>query len=150
MITTIPAGLIQGVSLSASTSLISSVKETANLVASPATGTINYDVSSQSILYYTSNATANWTMNFRSSSTASLDSIMSTNQSITVVFAATNGTTAYYNNAFQVDGSAVVPKWQGGAAPTAGSVSSVDVYSYQIIKTGTATFAMFASQTQFA
>lgn len=148
-ITTVPSGLIQGVSLGSSTSVITGVKETVTISATAATGTINYDVATQSVLYYTTNASANWTVNFRSSGTASLDSIMSTGQSITVVFSVTQGATAYYNNAYQVDGSTVVPKWQGGTAPVAGNVSGVDVYSYQIIKTGTAAFTVFASQTQF-
>ncbi len=148
-ITTIPSGLIQGVALGASTSVITGIKETVTISATAATGVINYDVSTQSVLYYTTNASANWTVNFRSSGAASLDSIMSTGQSITVVFSVTQGATAYYNSAYQIDGATVVPKWQGGTAPTAGNVSGVDVYSYQIIKTGTAAFTVFASQTQF-
>ena len=148
-ITTVPGTLISNLVTSASTSVITGAKETVTISATAATGTINYDVSTQSVLYYTTNASANWTVNFRSSVSASLDSIMSTGQSITVVFSVTQGATAYYNSAYQIDGAAVVPKWQGGTAPTAGNVSGVDVYSYQIIKTGTAAFTVFASQTQF-
>jgi hypothetical protein len=62
----------------------------------------------------------------------------------------TQGATAYYNNAVQVDGSSVTPKWQGGTAPSAGNASSVDVYTYTIIKTGNAAFTVFASQIRFA
>jgi hypothetical protein len=69
---------------------------------------------------------------------------------MTVAFLVTNGATAYYNSAVQVDGSSVTPKWQGGTAPTAGNASSVDVYSYTVIKTADATFTALASQTQFA
>jgi hypothetical protein len=75
---------------------------------------------------------------------------MSTGQSVTVAFLVTQGGTAYYNNVVQVDGSSVTPKWQGGTAPTAGNASSIDVYSYTIIKTGSATFTVLASQTKFA
>jgi hypothetical protein len=50
----------------------------------------------------------------------------------------------------QVDGSSVTPKWQGGTAPTAGNASSIDTYSYTIIKTGSAAFTILASQTKFA
>ena len=117
--------------------------------ATAATGTINYDATTQSILYYTSNASANWTVNFRASSGTSLNTAMSTGESITVVFLVTQGSTAYYNSAVQVDGSSVTPKWQGGAAPTAGNINSVDAYSYSIIKTGSATFTVLASQVQF-
>jgi len=49
----------------------------------------------------------------------------------------------------QVDTTPVTPKWQGGTAPTAGNASSLDVYSYTIIKTGSAAFTLLASQTKF-
>jgi hypothetical protein len=117
--------------------------------ATAATGTINYDVTTQSVLYYTSNASANWTVNFRASSGTTLNAAMATGESITVVFLVTNGSTAYYNNAVQVDGSSVTPKWQNGSAPTAGNASSVDAYSYTIVKTGSAAFTVFASLVQF-
>jgi hypothetical protein len=117
--------------------------------ATAATGTINYDVTTQSVLYYTSNASANWTVNFRASSGTTLNTAMATGESITVVFLVTNGSTAYYNNAVQVDGSSVTPKWQNGSAPTAGNASSVDAYSYTIVKTGSAAFTVFASLVQF-
>jgi len=129
---------------------LQTASETVTISATAATGTINYDVSTQSVLYYTSNASANWTTNFRGSSGTSLNSLMSTGQSITVAFLVTQGGTAYYNNVVQVDGSAVTPKWQGGTAPSAGNASSIDVYSYTIVKTGSAAFTIFASQTKFA
>ena len=127
-----------------STSTLASVfingLETTTISATAATGTINYDVTTQSVLYYTTNASANWTMNFRGNGSNSLDSLMSTGQSITVVFLATQGSTAYYNNAVQVDGSSVTPKYQGGTAWSSGNASGVDAYSYTIVKTGSATF----------
>jgi len=75
---------------------------------------------------------------------------MAIGQAITVVFMNTNGATAYYNNVVQVDGSTVTPKWQGGTAPSSGNASSIDVYTYTIIKTGSAAFTVLASQTKFA
>jgi hypothetical protein len=118
--------------------------------ATAATGTINYDVTTQSVLYYTSNASANWTVNFRGSSGTSLNTLMATGESITVTFLVTQGSTAYYNSAVQIDGSSVTPKYQGGTAWTAGNASSIDAYVYTIVKTGSATFTVFASQTKFA
>ena len=117
--------------------------------ATAATGTINYDVTTQSVLYYTSNASANWTVNFRASSGTSLDTAMVTGEAITVVFLVTQGSTAYYNNTVQIDGNSVTPKYQGGTAWTAGNASSIDAYSYTIVKTGSATFTVFTAQTQF-
>jgi hypothetical protein len=123
--------------------------EVVTVSATAATGTINYDVTTQSVLYYTSNASANWTVNIRGNGTTSLDTLMSTGQSVTVVFLVTQGATPYYNNALQIDGSSVTPKYQGGTAYTAGNASGIDAYSYTIVKTGSAAFTVFASQTQF-
>jgi len=123
--------------------------ETSTISATAATGTINYDVTTQSVLYYTSNASANWTVNIRGNATTSLNTLMSTNDSLTVVFLVTNGSTAYYNNALTIDGNSVTPKYQGGTAPTSGNASSIDAYSYTIVKTGSAAFTVFAAQTQF-
>jgi len=125
------------------------ILETTTVSATASTGTINYDVLTQPVLYYTTNASANWTMNFRGSATASLNSIMSVGQTVSVTFMSTQGATAYYNNAVTIDGAAVTPKWQGGTAPTIGNASAIDVYTYAIVKTANATFTVLASQTQF-
>jgi hypothetical protein len=123
--------------------------EVATVSATAATGTINYDVTSQSVLYYTTDASANWTVNFRGNGTTSLNTLMSTGQALTVVFLVSQGATAYYNNAVTIDGSSVTPKYQGGTAWSSGNASGIDAYSYTIVKTGSATFTVFASQTQF-
>jgi hypothetical protein len=125
------------------------ISEPATISATAATGTINYDVCTQSVLYYTTNASANWTVNFRGSSTTSLNTIMAVNDVMTVAFLVTQGSTAYYNSAVTVDGASIPPKYQGGSAWTAGNASSIDVYTYTIIKTASATFTVLASQTQF-
>ena len=117
--------------------------------ATAAASTIQYDVTTQSVLYYTSNATANWTVNFRGNATTSLDTLMTTGDSLTVVFLVTQGTTAYYNNAITIDGTSFTPKYQGGTAWSSGNASSIDSYSYTIVKTGSAAFTVFAAQTQF-
>ena len=130
-------------------SVLTNAAEVTTVSATAATGTIAYDITTQSILYYTSNASANWTVNFRGSSGTSLNTLLSNNQTVTVVFMVTQGATAYYNNTVQIDGNSVTPKWQGGTAPTAGNASSVDVYTYTITKTANTTFTVLASLTQF-
>lgn len=130
--------------------IVDQTEENWNIVASAATGTINIDVRTASIWYYTTNATANHTINIRGNSTTTLSSMLAVGDSITVIWANTNGTTAYYPNVVQIDGSTVTPKWQGGTAPAAGNASSIDVYSFMILKTAaTPTYTVFGSQTQF-
>jgi hypothetical protein len=117
-------------------------------VSTGATGTIDYNVTSQSILYYVGNAGSNWALNFRGSATASLNSIMAIGQSVTVVFLANQSTTAYINNSVRIDGVSYTPAWQG-SAPTSGTASGTDLYSYTIVKSNEYSFVVFASRTAY-
>jgi hypothetical protein len=127
------------------TPVIISPEERMTVSATAATGTINFDASTQGVLYYTSNASANWTLNIRGTSGATLNSILATGDAITVSFLVTNGSTAYYQTAFQIDGSAVTPKYSGGTAPASGNASAIDAYSFTIIKTASATFTVLGA-----
>tara|TARA_R110002126_G_C10452983_1_gene499744 strand:+ start:8 stop:973 length:966 start_codon:yes stop_codon:yes gene_type:complete len=126
------------------------ILETTTISATAATGTINFDALTQPILYYTANASANWTLNIRGNSTTSMNTAMATGQTMTIAFMVTQGATPYYNNALTIDGTSVTPKWQNGLAPTAGFASSIDTYTYTITKTASATFTVLATQTKFA
>lgn len=126
-------------------------EEITTISATAATGTINFDAVTQSILYFTTNASANWTLNIRGNSSTTLNSILPVGSSMTIVFFATNGTTAYYQTALQIDGVSHTPKWQGGSAPTEGNASSIDVYSFTITKTAaTPTYITLATMAGFA
>jgi len=108
-------------------------------------GTLLFDATTQGVLFATVEQTANRTINFTNVNT-SLD----IGNSLTAAVLITQGTTAYYLDAFQIDGVTVTPKWSGGSAPTEGNVSGIDTYSFTIIKTADATFTVMASLTQFA
>lgn len=127
------------------------LEEDVNVVASAATGTINLEVDTASVWYYTTNATANHTLNIRYSSSVSLNTALAVGDAITVVWMNTNGATAYYPNVIQIDGTTVTPKVQGGTAIAAGNASSIDVYVFTIVKTAaTPTYVVLESQTKFA
>lgn len=108
-------------------------------------GTATFNTSEYGVLYYTANQTANRTINF-----INVNSRILVGQSVTCSVLMTQGSTAYYLNAYQVDGTAVTPKWSGGSAPSAGNASGIDVYTFTIIKTANATFTVLASLTQYA
>jgi hypothetical protein len=127
-----------------------SPEERTTVSATAAGSTVQFDVKTQGVLYYTSNSTGNWTINVRGDSGTTLNSIMTTGDALTVVFLATNGVTPYYGSALTIDGSAVTPKFQNGVAFSAGNASSIDIYTYTIIKTASATFTVLAGQTKFA
>ena len=81
-----------------------------------------------------------------------MDTLMSTGESMSCTFEVTQGATAYYNSAVQIDGttSGVTTKWQGGTAPTSGNANSIDSYTYVVTKTGAGAFTVLATQTKFA
>ena len=129
--------------------VIKGFEEDVNVVASAATGTINFDVATASVWYYTSNATANHTLNFRYDGSNTLSSKLAVGDAITLVWLNTNGATAYYPNVIQIDGSAVTPKVP--AAISAGNASAIDAYVFTIIKTAaTPTYTVLETQTKFA
>ena len=133
------------------TPILKSPEERLTVSATAATGTVNFDVLTQGVLYYTTNASGNWTLNVRGDGTpTTLNDSLATGDSITIVFLVTQGATAYYNSALTIDGNAVTPKYISGTAFSAGNASSIDSYVYTIIKTGSATFTVLASQTKFA
>jgi len=130
---------------------LKSPQEIITVSATAATGTISFDYLTQGVLYYTSNASANFTLNIRGNSTTTLSSLMDVGDSVTVTFLNTNGTTAYYATSIAIDGTTVTPKWVNGQAANAGNASSIDAYSYTIIKTAaTPTYVVLATQNKFA
>jgi len=140
------------------TTEIAQILEAAAVTSYSATGTVIYNVLDQgAVAYFTSSASSNWVLNLRGSSTTSLVNLVSTGESLTIAMLVTNGATAFYQSAMQIDGTAVtsVTKWQGGTAPSSGNASSVDIYSITAVKvantsTVASAFTVFASQTQFA
>lgn len=128
-------------------SILVAPEERTTVSATAAATTVNFDAQTQGVLYYTSNATANWTLNVRGASGVTLDSILATGDAITVSFLVTNGATAYYQTAFNIDGttSGVTLEYSGGTAPAAGNASAIDAYSFTIIKTASATYTVFGA-----
>ena len=142
---TLTAPAISGGTLTGA--VIKGLEEDVNIVAVAATGTIDFDIETASIWYYTSDATADHTLNFRFSSSVSLDTALAVGDVITVVWLNTNGATAYYPDVIEIDGSAVTPMVP--AAIAGGNASAIDAYSFTIIKTASATFTVLETQTKF-
>lgn len=146
--TAITVNANKSVSFSAG-SIVKNIQETANISATAANGTVNVDILTSVVWYYTSNAAGNWVFNFRGDSTNTLDSVMSTGQSLTVAFLVQLGSTGYYSTGITIDGVANTPVWQGGANPTSGSANVLDAYIYTIIKTSSATFKVLAQRISY-
>ena len=126
--------------------------EPASVTAVAPTATTNFYINTGAVQYITANNANNWTLNFAFSAGTTLNAAMTTNDSISCTLITTNSTTAYYLSAITVDGtsSGVTVEWQGGTAPTSGNASSLDSYTFVIIKTGSAVYTILAAQTKFA
>ena len=83
-------------------------------------------------------------------STAGINTDLATGQALNVTaITAVNATTAFVN-ALKIDGkgTGITTSWVGGSVPTAGGGSGVDTYSFNILKTGSETYVVIASQTK--
>ena len=121
------------------------------------TGGLNVDIKTAGVWYYTANATANFTLNFRGDGSTTLNSILATGQAITVSILWTNGAGPYspgpypyYPTAITIDGTSVTPQWSGKVPIFRGDVSATSSVSYTIIKTASATFTVLATQGVYA
>jgi len=97
----------------------------------------------------TSNATANFTLNFRGNSLTTLDTVMNSNESMTCTFINPNGSSAYYANIIKIDGTTIIPNWVYPGAPTGGTGSGKDVYTFNILKLASNSYTIFASKVGF-
>lgn len=121
-----------------------------SVAATAATTTTTVDFLTAQNWFYTTTSTAGaCTINIRGNSGTTLASLLAVSDSVTFSFAISTGaTTPAYFNAIQIDGTAtgVTARWQYGAAPTTGTTSGVDMYSFTVVKTaGTPTYTVFAS-----
>ena len=147
--TTPSSGAFTALSATGTTTVYEMVEKAA-ISATGLSGTVNYNALDGAVVYVTANATGNWTLNLRGDGSIQFNSMLATGDAFTFVVMATQGATAYYQSGMQIDGTSVTPKWSGGTAPAAGNASSIDVYTFVVIKTASATFTVLASQTKFA
>jgi hypothetical protein len=129
---------------------LNSAVENVQLIGTPPASSQTVHPSSGSVIFFTTSATNNWTLNITYSATETLGTQLAVGQAMTLAVLTTQGATAYYNTAVQIDGTTVTPQWQG-SAPAAGNPLGVDIYGYLIIKTSsTPTFSVFAAVNGFA
>ena len=147
--TTPSSGAFTALSATGTTTVYEMVEKAA-ISATGLSGAVNYNALDGAVVYITASATGNWTLNLRGNGSTSFNSMLATGDTFTFVVMATQGATAYYQSGMQIDGTSVTPKWSGGTAPAAGNASSIDVYTFVVIKTASATFTVLASQTKFA
>lgn len=127
------------------------LRERTSVNGTSATGTINFDILSHNVELRTNDAAANFELNIRGDASTTFANTVATGETTSIAFESSQGGTAYYLEAIQIDGTTASPVyWQGGTAPSQGNVSGVDSYLINITRTtGTANYTCLASQTQY-
>ena len=98
--------------------------------------------------YFTAQESAQVTPNLMVSG-KSVNQIMAVGEAISVVIMLTASTTGY-PVALTIDGAPVTLMWGGGLAPVEGGTApSVDVYTFQVIKTADSTYTVLANSSNF-
>ena len=120
-------------------------------VASALTGTVNFDVVDNGLVqYHTTNSSGTFVVNLRGDGSTTFNSLMDIGKTTVFTLYSAQNNASYYMTDFQIDGSSITEKWNGGTAPSAGTASGTDVYTFNIMKTGDATFTVFANFANFA
>lgn len=113
-------------------------------------GTLIFYMNDYQLLRLTQDQTADRTLYITGDSGTQLSSSMATNEVRTLAVAWKNGSTPYYINTVQIDGNTQTVKYDGGTAPSAGNASSIDFYTFSIIKTGSSSYEVYGTFTKFA
>jgi len=132
--------------------------EDCQLTSSGLSGTSHHSVEADNSRYWNGAASGNWTYNIRWNSSTTLDSKMSTGETINIAYVTAVGGSSYYQSGFQIDGTNTTVQWvdqlppvQGGGRDSGSdaATSGFDVYNFAINKNGTNSYYVVGSHTHF-
>lgn len=121
--------------------------EAVNIVASKITSGANIELQNGMVHYYSTQENSTGTPDILWNTSTTLNSMMQTGEVVTVTLIISPSAGGYYAG-LQIDGANVTPNWVGGSAPSSGGTSGLDIYTYNIIKTGSATYQIIANHTK--
>ena len=132
-------------------STVKMLKEQVDINSTSLAGDGNIYLDEGMVHYRSGNLTGTTsTPNVKYNASTNLNDAMNTGESLTfTIIQATNSTSAYVP-ALQIDGttSGVSMYWVGGSAPSDGGSSGVDIYTFNVIKTGSSAYVVVANQTK--
>ena len=120
----------------------SSLTEKVKITAGKLSDNQNINLDNGMVHYFTTQETTTSTPNITAS--AGINTIMSTGDTMTVTLI-TTAAEAGYSAQLTIEGAATTENWIGGEVPAAGGGSGVDIYSYTIIKTGSAAYTVIGN-----
>ena len=146
----INVGVATATSFSGELHATSLLKEEVNITAGKLSDNTDIYLENGMVHLFTTTETTTSTPNIEYSSLTSIDDVMSIGESITIVII-TTAAAAGYSASLQIATSPFTVEWLGGSAPTTGGSSGYDVYTYNIIKTGSGgSFVVLANLVNFA
>ena len=107
----------------------------------------NLDLANGNVFLFTTAESTTATPNLRYDASTTLNSKMAVGDVVTVVLVTTANASAFCAQ-LTIDGSAVTENWVGGDAPSDGGSSGVDIHSYTIVKTASATWTVIGNQSK--
>ena len=107
----------------------------------------NLDLANGNVFLFTTAESTTATPNLRYDASTTLNSKMAVGDVVTVVLITTANASAFCAQ-LTIDGAAVTENWVGGSAPSDGGSSGVDIHSYTIIKTASATWTVIGNQSK--
>ena len=121
--------------------------ESVNITAGKLSDNLQVNLDNGVVHHFTTTETTTATPNLVSS--VGINTTMATGDNMVVTIITTTAAAAY-SAALKIDGSSATVKWVGGSAPSAGGSSGVDIYSYNIIKTGSGAYTVIGNLTNAA
>ena len=123
------------------------LQEKVKITAGKLSDNIHINLDNGMVHHFTTQETTTSTPNITNA--AGINTSMAVGDAISVTII-TTAAAGGYSAQLTIDGVAVTEKWNGGSAPSAGGSSGNDYYTYNIIKTGNATYTVLANVVNFA
>jgi len=123
------------------------LQEKVKITAGKLSDNIHINLDNGMVHHFTTQETTTSTPNITNA--AGINTSMAVGDAISVTII-TTAAAGGYSAQLTIDGVAVTEKWNGGSAPSAGGSSGNDYYTYNIIKTGNATYTVLANVANFA
>ena len=124
------------------------LREGINIVSGKLSDNTTINIDHSMAHYFTTTETTTGIPNFTSTAGINTDLSVGETFSVNVI---TTAAAAGYSTGARIDaGSTLSVLWNGGSDPSTGGSSGVDVYTYQVIKTGDAAFTVLGNVSNFA
>jgi|TARA_Y100000033_G_scaffold49463_1_gene57871 hypothetical protein len=130
---------------------IERVKEKTTITTTSVPSTVDFDVKTQAVLFQTGSVGGDWTYNIRGDGSTTLNSLMATGETLTVVGIIAFGTNVHKLGGVQIDGTSsnVFVRYVGGAPTSNVTANAIVTTTMSVIKTADATYNVLVSQAEY-